>query len=225
MPWYPGSDGFVTKFWDGGQWLIGLTGDHLIIEGKWIALDDIAEVSYWNRTTIRFRTATSLDNEPSYIYRGFKVSDVRGNSAMLELNNKLLKDEADNESAWRGLIDISQRSIEPLISRRIFESIRAGHEFSVKDGRCFVALSTSGFTGRTLRTKKYSWSDFYQVEVNPVFNGMTVSKNHGQARVWAQPGEKRKTRLVTGLDTTVPNAVVLATLMPMCAAAFATQIV
>lgn len=225
MPWYPGSDGFVTKFWDGRQWLIGLTNDYLIITGKWIALRDIAEVSYWHRTTIHFPTATSLDRGPSYICRGFAVTDIRGYNAKLELNNKLLKDVPENEMAWQGLVDISRRSIEPRISQYIFESIRAGKEYSIKDGRCFVNLSTSGFTGRSLRTKAHSWSDFYHVEVNPIFNGTSILKNHGQARVWARSGEKRKVRLVTGLDTTVPNAVVLATLMPMCAAAFATQIV
>lgn len=225
MPWYPGADGFVTKFWDGREWLIGLTSDHLVIEGKWIALDDIAEVSYWNRTIVRVRRSWGADYQPSSIYRGFAITDVRGNTVKLELNNKLTNDSSENEAGWQGLVDISQRSIEPRISRNIFESMRAGHEFAVKDLRCFVTLSASGFTGRTMRTKRYSWSDFYHVEVNPIFNNLTVSRNHGQVRVWAQRGEKRETRLVTGLATTVPNAVVLASLMPMCAETFATRIV
>ncbi|BBZ15042.1 hypothetical protein BST20_27835 [Mycobacterium branderi] len=223
MPWYPGSEGFVTRFWDARQWQIGLTSDYLVIEGKWIALNDIAGVSYWHRTTLHFPTATMLDKGPSYVYRGFTVTDFRGYTATLEFNNKLLRDVPENEIAWRGLVDISRRTIEPRISQRIFASIRAGAEYSVKDGRCFVTLSPSGFTGRTFRTTTYPWSDFYHVEVNP-FQGVNVSTNHGQARIWAQSGEKRKTRLVTGLDTRVPNAVVLASLMPMCAAAFATRI-
>ncbi|ORW10388.1 hypothetical protein AWC14_20300 [Mycobacterium kyorinense] len=98
-------------------------------------------------------------------------------------------------------------------------------EYTIDDGGCFITLSNSGFRGKVFRARTYSWSDFYHVEVNAAFNNLSPGKNHGQVRVWAQSGEKRKTRLVTGLDTTVPNAVVLATLMPMCAAAFATQIV
>ncbi|WP_139818534.1 hypothetical protein [Mycobacterium celatum] len=226
MPWYPGPDGhYITSFWDGQRWAISLTNDHLTLQGQWIAFSDITQVAYWNRTIIGVPGPANNYGSGMYIYRGFSVNDSRGNNYTLNFDNPVARDVPENETAWRGLADISRRFIEPQVSHRILGSLREGEEYTIDDGGCFIALSSSGFRGKVFRTKAFSWSDFYHVEVNAAFNNMSPGKNHGQARVWAQVGEKRKTRLVTGLDTTVPNAVVLATLMPMCAAAFATQIV
>ncbi|GBE64010.1 hypothetical protein MFM001_04720 [Mycobacterium sp. MFM001] len=226
MPWYPGSDGrSVTNFWDGQHWLISLTNDHLMLDGQWIALSDITQVAYWNRTIIGVPGPANNYGSGMHTHRGFCVKDIRGNDCTLNFDNPVARDVPENEVAWRGLADISRRFIEPLVAQRVLASLRAGVEYTIDDGGCFITLSNSGFRGKVFRAKAYSWADFYHVEVNAAFNNMSPSKNHGQARVWAQTGEKRKTRLVTGLDTTVPNAVVLATLMPMCAQAFATRIV
>ncbi|BBZ15109.1 hypothetical protein [Mycobacterium branderi] len=226
MPWYPGSDGISTGFWDGQGWLASLTADHLILAGRPIPLDDIVEVAYWNHTIVAVPGPTNNHTGGIYVYRGFSVTDVTGQTSALDLDNPTRTNVPENEVAWQGLAGISQRFIEPRIAQRILATLRAGQEYSIKDGRCFLTLSRDGFTARFLRTKTYPWSGFDGVEINPVFNNLTVlSGKHGQARVWARSAPNRKTHIVTGLETTTPNAVVLSTLMPMCAAAFGVRVV
>ncbi|MCV7236277.1 hypothetical protein [Mycobacterium branderi] len=214
----------MTNFWDGQQWLISLTNSHLILQGRPIALDEIMQVAYWHRTKIGVPGPANSYGSGMYIYRGFSVVDRGGHTSSLNFDNPLARDIPENEIAWRGLADISRQYIEPRIAGRIHEAVRGGEEYTIDDGWCFITLTNRGFTGRAMRTRTYSWADFYHVEVNPAFNNLSPSKQ-GQTRIWALTGKKRKLRFVTGLDTTVPNAVVLASLMPMCAQALATRIV
>ncbi|HLR99670.1 MAG TPA: hypothetical protein VK069_08745, partial [Mycolicibacillus parakoreensis] len=71
MPWYPGADRrYVTQFWDGARWLILLTEKFLRLENTWIALDDIAEVSYWSRTIVSIHGVVRAP-----VDRAFRVTD------------------------------------------------------------------------------------------------------------------------------------------------------
>ncbi|MBS9532807.1 hypothetical protein KIH27_04295 [Mycobacterium sp. M1] len=221
MPWCQHPDQrCVAGFWDGQRWLIAQTSDQLMIEDRWIAFRDVVEVAYWNK---RIRTVPSpayQSSGQSRIARGFSITDVRGNFSMLDLGVASLVDVPELELAWKGVVEISRRFIEPLVARRILDQLRAGGEYSMKEVWKFLKLSNHGFSGRFLRSHEWRWSDFDHVVTNPCLDNVSPRGRNGQTRVWARSSPGAKPRIVTGFDVTVPNAVVLETLLPMCAAEF-----
>lgn len=218
--WYPGGDSgrYINGFWDGEQWLILVTGDHLIIKGEWIAFNQAVQVSYWNRT----RYSINLPSL-SYTYRGFSVMDTLSRNITLKLDNSLNGNLPQNEPAWRGLVDISRQHLEPRISEHILCRLRTEDVYTIKDKLTYISLSNRGFTTRGLRTKPRRWADYCYAEANPVAdNGLgALAGNNGQVVVYAQSGAQAKPRKACALSTKVPNAVALPTLMPMCAGTFA----
>lgn len=220
MPWYPRpAEDFVAGFWDGQQWSIAEAEHHLMVEGKWIAFDDILEVSYWSADMYAFPAPGVTTGRPR-IERTFTLSDRSGGITSLDFGVNSLVDAPDLQAAWDGLVDISRRLIEPRIARRLLELLRSGQQYEIRDGWTFITLSRSGFSGRALRERQWSWSDYETTAVNPHFNNMSPTKFNGQVRVWARSGSKNKVQMVTGFKTYVPNAVVLGSLLPMCASEF-----
>ncbi|MCV7315941.1 hypothetical protein H7J77_10350 [Mycolicibacillus parakoreensis] len=214
MPWYPGADRrYVTQFWDGARWLILLTEKFLRLENTWIALDDIAEVSYWSRTIVSIHGVVRAP-----VDRAFRVTDHHGTVTTLPLNWSSIHDSEVKKEAFSGLVEISRRVIEPRIADRILAALYRGEQFILRDGWVYLRLHRDGMSARAMRTHEAAWSDFYTVEANPYFNNMDPTTLTGQVRLWAT--RDGKPRMLTGLDTTVPNAVVLAGLLPACARSF-----
>ena len=221
MPWYPQPDQRCTAgFWDGQRWLALQDDRHLMVEDFWVAFDDIVEVSYWSKTVVSVSSPSNFNSANPFIDRGFSIRDVRGELHSVDLSIPSVVDDPERQSAWAGLIEISRRFIEPIIAQRIFSALRLGEQYSIQKGWVYLSLTNSGFSGRALRKSSWKWEDFRYVDVNPKSHNISVLKYTGQAQVWAQAPHKKRLKMVTALDTNVPNAVVLGTLLPMCAAAF-----
>ncbi|MBS4728048.1 hypothetical protein MSM1_06680 [Mycobacterium sp. SM1] len=219
--WYPQPDrNTITGFWDGQRWLIYLTNEHLFMNGERIALDEIRAVSYWHRSL--YGVSRHYPVAWSTIFRGFSVIDMHGRPNTLDLRGSGLINAPQNELAWTGLVDISQRFIEPRISQRILGSLMAGDEYTLNDKWTFLRLSSNGFTIRFMRTKSRPWTQFHHAAVNLRYDnvGGALRGNDGQVWIHVISPTNPRPRGVFALKTRVPNAVLLPTLMPMCAAAF-----
>lgn len=222
MPWYPGTDGrTVTSYWDGQRRRISLTRDHLLLDADCVALADIASVAYWNKSIYVLPGVHPGPRWP-YIDRGFSVIGIDGSKHTIDFSNPMNRNLPENEAAWRGLVDISRRFIEPRIAQRILGELRTGGEYSIRGRWFFVTLNSHGFTGRLLRTRTYPWSEFGQIFADPYSNNMSMKMTGNDGKVWvyARPASKAKLRTLTMLNTDLPNAVVLDSLMPMAATEF-----
>ncbi len=216
MPWYPGTDGrYLTAFFDGRGWVAALTDRQLLVDGSWFGLDEITEVSY------RCRRRYLGGDRGSVIERRFTVSDGRGRVGRSVLEAPFDDDDPGHADLWQGLVDISRNVIEPRLAQRIVDALRAGQVYMLRDGRSYLRLLEAGFTTkRPLRAGFHDWSQLYYFEVNPFLDGLESDSEGGRAAVWVRRSAEATPEYGVQLDTDVANVVLLATLLPMCAAAF-----
>lgn len=218
MPWYPGLDGrYRSAFFDGRGWTAALTDRQLLVDGGWFGLDEITEVSY--RCT---RRDVGSESTTSIIERRFAVTDATGRTGRLALTSMDGNDNPAHADLWQGLVDISRNVIEPRLSQRILAGLQAGQVYMLRDGRSYLRLLAAGFTTkRPLRAGFHDWSQLYHFEVNPFPDDLeSSSSTGGRAAVWVRRDAAAAPELGVQLDTGVSNVVLLATLLPLCTAAF-----
>lgn len=219
--WYPDPEGrYLTGFWDGTRWRITLLNDRLIIDTDVIVVDEITAVSYWNKT-IRDRRLTTPSK---YVDRGFSVADSRGTKT-LRLTDPGKKRVPESDAAWNGLVDISRRFIEPRLCQRIVGWLRAGRTFTIENRWFSLVLSGAGFTISASHTETHPWTDFDHAAIGLTLDAFRpVGGEDGQVKVYGRSGMGRGPHRLFSLWNDVPNVVLLPTLMPMCAEAFAARL-
>lgn len=219
MPWYPGIGGpYVSGYWDGRRWKAALTDEYLMLDGQWFGLDEIVSVRY----SARYYVPTGSQRARQML-RDFAVSAGDGRKAEFSSGSRFRDFDRNHEDLWQGLADISRNVIEPRLARKVLRAVGAGQAF-VCEGSGGTVLQpwyghlrvlASGFTvqRRLGGGEVYNWSELAYVEVKPY-------GNWPKARVWVRRPMEPQPRVIIECFLSQDNAVLLDTLMALCAAEF-----
>jgi hypothetical protein len=209
--WRPLLDrGYLTSFWNGNRMLVGLKDSVLDFQGAAIALDTIVGVSY---QTWRSRGPGDMPQENWSFMVTFNDQRKVFFASHSVLRGK--RRAAPDNAQWWGLVDISQKVIEPRLCESILKQLRAGQPYRIETRRSWIELSANGVEigrrkGRLVRRGRttqahYAWSQLGKVEAD-----------HEWVQIYARRPEKKRLRRIYAIRTNELNAVLLPYLLPAC---------